>query len=104
MGVWEAWEKKEKERRVKKVEVGEGEGKSKGKGKRESVEIVDAAKDGGVLVVFACRHIWHRSCLIKANLGPSGEEGEENSSVDGEGKGAKAEAEMGGMFKCPLCV
>jgi len=42
----------------------------------------------GPLVVFACRHFWHRRCLVRAM--DDGKEG-------GEVSGAKR------RFRCPIC-
>ncbi|KAH7408136.1 Golgi CORVET complex core vacuolar protein 8-domain-containing protein [Phaeosphaeria sp. MPI-PUGE-AT-0046c] len=71
--IWEAWEKKEGEnRRRREDESGNhaDEDGAKGKGKRPSQAEVDiggssgvgeGAEDGAV-VLFACRHLWHRKC------------------------------------------
>ena len=117
MGVWEAWEKREAERaqrRVEERELGSDGGKGKGKGKSHLVETEEEGdgdgdvgaegevgmgagsgkgkgKGKGALVVFACRHLWHKSCLEKA------------SSGDGEGGGAVG-APGGVRFTCPGCV
>ena len=77
-----AWEKRRKdEERVRKRrmeegrgggEVSESRGKGRAKGRVEGegeVEEDEESGDGGVehsknaLVVFACRHVWHRECL-----------------------------------------
>jgi hypothetical protein len=99
-GVWEAWEKREEGRAKMKAEAGgagagDGEGTGKAKGKRPSQADVldDGEEEGGKeesLVLFACRHLWHRGCLEK------------------EGGGQEANAEMRKMMgrmglKCPLC-
>lgn len=89
-GVWESWEKEEERRRQRTVFMGE-EGAGSGKGKRPSVvdrSGGDGAREGegsgsgkaGKLVLFACRHLWHRECL-----------GTEDGAKDG------------GRLKCPLC-
>ncbi|KAF2836194.1 hypothetical protein M501DRAFT_960244 [Patellaria atrata CBS 101060] len=91
--VWESWERREGEREgerrrrwvegrggvearrlsrgkgVVKEEGGDGEGEGEGEGL-------------GPLVVFACRHLWHRRCLEK----------ERGEGVEGEG------------LRCPICV
>ncbi len=75
-GIWSAWEKKENDRWRKRVEEGESEDGDreggKGKGKRPSVaegrdntEEEQEAKADGTLVLFACRHLWHKACLEK---------------------------------------
>jgi hypothetical protein len=63
--IWESWEKREIERQRKRLEEATG-GKGKGKSTRQGEE--EGAEDANVgpLVVFACRHMWHRSCLDKA--------------------------------------
>ncbi|KAH3997131.1 hypothetical protein HBI56_124650 [Parastagonospora nodorum] len=78
-GVWAAWEKKEGERRARVVGLGMDEVGGKSKGKRPSVaEGVEEVKeeDGGKLVLFACRHLWHKACLEqRAEKESAGEEG-----------------------------
>lgn len=41
------------------------------------------------LVVFACRHLWHKGCLEKA--------------AEGAGEGERGNREGGGRFRCSLC-
>ncbi|KAF2635354.1 hypothetical protein P280DRAFT_484728 [Massarina eburnea CBS 473.64] len=71
-GVWEAWEKQESDKVVKRREGIEEENGGKGKGKSARMEYADADEgqggNGGVsaLIVFACRHLWHKACLEKA--------------------------------------
>ncbi|KAH8733071.1 Golgi CORVET complex core vacuolar protein 8-domain-containing protein [Phaeosphaeriaceae sp. PMI808] len=82
--IWDAWEKREDERSKKKIESSD-DGGGKAKGKRPSqaevdVGSVDGEKDKGVLVLFACRHLWHRGCL--------------------EGEGGNSEGEL----RCKVCV
>lgn len=94
-GVWEAWEKREAEREKKRLERLEASGSdgngNGGKGKGRSVvstageEEVDGNDGVKTLVVFACRHLWHRVCLEKDNAGK-----------EGEG--------MGGKLRCALCL
>jgi hypothetical protein len=79
-GVWDAWEKKEVERSERKIsdKLSSVEEGSKGKGKRPSQAEVEVAKeeDKGELVLFACRHLWHKKCLEeKGSKEGSGEEG-----------------------------
>jgi hypothetical protein len=87
-GIWERWEKREGERSEA------GEVTSKGKGKRPSQAEVQVDEDDGSedpsaqkLVLFACRHLWHKGCLEKDG---NGEEG-------GKGSG-------NGRLVCPLCT
>ena len=90
-GVWDAWERSEDGRARKRKEVedlrwyAERRGSQKGKGKSAS-QSEDEEGEGeasqrgalGPLVVFACRHLWHKRCV---------------------------EAEVGeGRLRCPLCV
>ncbi|KAF2736629.1 hypothetical protein EJ04DRAFT_153543 [Polyplosphaeria fusca] len=85
--IWEAWEHRgqaEMERRRAEAD----EGPSKGKGK--STQQGGASNEGGPdsLVVFACRHLWHKQCLEKAMAGSD----EVNSLREGR------------KLKCPICV
>ncbi|KAF2277500.1 uncharacterized protein EI97DRAFT_416438 [Westerdykella ornata] len=94
--IWESWEKSERERLRRRLEEACG-GKGKGKGKGRSAVDEDGdegAEEGSVdavakspLVVFACRHLWHKECLEKA--------------IEGEGDGDHRDG--GGRLKCPLC-
>ncbi|KAF2468281.1 uncharacterized protein BDR25DRAFT_305253 [Lindgomyces ingoldianus] len=111
-GVWDAWERKGRvdaaERASKRAaeESGNGNGNGKGKGKGKSAD-VDGDGHGeeedvageigkGPLVVFACRHMWHRSCLEKAvAIGERVGEGQERSELVGLG---------GKRLRCPVCV
>lgn len=87
--VWDAWEKAEEERSRRRWDesaAGDDESSAKGKGKRPSQPDVEAlpADDGdqpGPLVLFACRHLWHKACLEKA-------------------EGVEAQ----GRLKCPICT
>lgn len=71
---WREWERCEQERCARKLEIDRvkrGEYQlDRGKGKRPSVQAVEertdeekAIREKGTLVVFACRHVFHRSCL-----------------------------------------
>ncbi|KAF1835453.1 hypothetical protein BDW02DRAFT_588161 [Decorospora gaudefroyi] len=69
--VWEAWERREQERERRKgvgLERDEGgKGKGKGKGKERGGEdglVEEGDVEGGKLVLFACRHLWHKACLL----------------------------------------
>lgn len=90
--MWAAWEKKEGERRAKVVGVGMDEVGGKSKGKRPSVaegvseDGESKTEDGGKLVLFACRHLWHKGCL---------EEKTERESAGEEGKG---------RVRCLACI
>ncbi|KAF2118242.1 Golgi CORVET complex core vacuolar protein 8-domain-containing protein [Lophiotrema nucula] len=91
--VWEAWEKRgqeEVERRLAAYEEAAG-----GKGKGRSVRTGEGSGREGTgpdaLVVFACRHLWHRGCLEKASL--------KEDEDGGQGRGHSV-----GRLKCPICV
>lgn len=71
-------------------------GRGKSMGKRPSrVNVMDEAEEGEegedkAVVLFACRHLWHRECLVK----------------DGVGKGGLGEEiarSMGRGLKCGIC-
>ncbi|EUC50990.1 hypothetical protein COCMIDRAFT_80811 [Bipolaris oryzae ATCC 44560] len=99
-GVWDAWEKREEMRLKSREEAavgwqGDG-GMGKSMGKRPSrVNVMDEAEEGEkeedrAVVLFACRHLWHRECLVK----------------DGGGKGGLGEEiarSMGRGLKCGIC-
>jgi hypothetical protein len=100
VGVWDAWEKREVEREAKKKEeedarwYAERRGSHKGKGKSRSASQSGDEDEGeevqgkgkGPLVVFACRHMWHKTCVESAISGGEPEDG-------GRGR-----------LRCPLCV
>lgn len=80
--IWEAWEKREGEERRRREDEGERLGKDeggKGKGKRPSQAEVDVGGSGGggnegggedgAVVLFACRHLWHRRCAERDGEG-----------------------------------
>ena len=88
--VWDAWERSEEAKVKKRAEqedarwYADRRGSQKGKQKSASQSEDEGGEDEGVLkgkgplVVFACRHLWHKSCV---------------------------EAEVGeGRLRCPLCV
>lgn len=90
--IWEAWERGESDRVAKRVDHMSEENGGKGKGKSTRVETDEDAENGaGPIVVFACRHLWHRACVEKAN------------AKDGDGE-EESRATVGGRLKCPLCV
>ncbi|PVH94798.1 hypothetical protein DM02DRAFT_180516 [Periconia macrospinosa] len=91
-GVWDAWRRKEGEEVVRRAEMRDAGNGGKGKGKSARVEVDDESGGGGgggggeggegegeggkkdaCLVVFACRHVWHRGCLEKAAAGGGGD-------------------------------
>ena len=49
------------------------------------------------LVLFACRHLWHRGCLERAGSAV----GQEQSAEGGNAEVGKMMGRMG--LKCPLC-
>jgi hypothetical protein len=76
--IWEAWEAKqhaEIERRQRlEITQGDGEGaRAKGKAaepKREEVDMSSKDTDDlGPIVVFSCRHVYHRKCLTAREAG-----------------------------------
>ncbi|KAJ4372531.1 Vacuolar protein sorting-associated protein 8 [Neocucurbitaria cava] len=98
-GLWEAWEKREAERSRKRIEDANGvedESGGKGKGKRPSEAEIDvdaeeqSSDTAGALVLFACRHLWHKKCVEKASV----------SEGSGAAEGTKTQQ---GRLKCPLC-
>ena len=80
-------------RRIEGDEGNGGNGKGKGKSAVEDIS-EENGKGAEALVIFACRHLWHRRCLEKA------------AEVDeeGEGTGALGSNAKGKDFKCPICV
>lgn len=90
--IWEAWEQRENNRLAKRMEEVAEENGGKGKGKSMRVE-VDGGEEGGAsaVVVFACRHLWHKPCVEKADA-KNGETEESKRAV------------VGGMLRCPLCT
>ncbi|KAF2805968.1 uncharacterized protein BDZ99DRAFT_510898 [Mytilinidion resinicola] len=105
--IWDAWARRgerEEERRGRSrggSEVRRREERGKGRarvGVEEEEEESESGREeeegrkeeGGPLVVFACRHLWHRRCLVRAM-----DEGKEEG---GEGRGGKR------RFKCPICA
>lgn len=90
--IWDAWERAEEAKVKKRAEDedrrwhAERRGSQKGKQKSASQsedegegEQIGDGKGKGPLVVFACRHMWHKSCVEDA--------------VGGEGR-----------LRCPLCA
>lgn len=82
-GVWEAWEKQEESRAKKRADEMDARwyqdrrGSQKGKQKsasqsgdedEDSQEIDAKNRTKGPLVVFACRHLWHKRC-VEAKVG-----------------------------------
>ncbi|KAF1997463.1 hypothetical protein P154DRAFT_565369 [Amniculicola lignicola CBS 123094] len=122
--VWEEWEKRgvvENEVRARR-RAGVEEGGGKGKGRsvdfgREGLGLggdAEAGEEGkGALVVFACRHLWHRRCLERAREEP-GEGGVEHEGGargrGGPGGGAGAGGERGWVLgdalesTCFMCI
>jgi len=106
--VWEAWEKLEGERRKNREEnSGDDEVSGKGKGKRPSQ--ADVLEDraiqemrGEALVLFACRHLWHRRCL-EERLGATAEGGDGyvNVNMNGNDEVGRMQGRIG--LRCALC-
>jgi hypothetical protein len=63
--IWESWEKRESERHRRRLEEAIG-GKGKGRSTQHGEEEGGDNANVEPLVVFACRHMWHKSCLEKA--------------------------------------
>ncbi|KAF4552610.1 putative Golgi CORVET complex core vacuolar protein 8 [Elsinoe fawcettii] len=87
-GTWDFWREREEELRVRRVRREEGReevgGKGKGKGRGEMVEGDEEGREErkrGSVLVFACRHVYHRGCLDDL--------GEEGRREEG--------------YKCPAC-
>lgn len=114
--IWDAWERKgelDEERRARtKVEDGGGEaarrlergkgradadavgsGKGNLEGEGEEDALGDKKEELGPLVVFACRHMFHRKCLERAQQRLESQEG-----TGGERSSSKR------RFRCPICV
>ncbi|KAJ9270156.1 hypothetical protein DTO212C5_3650 [Paecilomyces variotii] len=123
--VWTAWEKKQEEQRqrreVKRVESSIDHATSRGKGKAAAEPLrhfdLERHEDGGIdetsgskgaqgvsipgpVVVFACRHLYHRQCLLDTpHLQPPGRASHANrerSHVVHEGSNLE--------FSCPTCT
>ncbi|PSN63066.1 hypothetical protein BS50DRAFT_103737 [Corynespora cassiicola Philippines] len=91
--IWEAWERKGQEElleRGKKNGDGSENGKGKGRSVQRAEEEGDANDKPGAIVIFACRHLWHRQCLEKKAVA------NESSDV--------SDAAKEGRFRCPICV
>lgn len=103
MAVWEAWEKNESAKVRKRIEYATDEAGGKGKGKSAQLEGDDGVEGEqsvvgmGALVVFACRHVWHKACLEKAGT----DDGGEGSAAKDKGDSSRSGVER---YKCPLCV
>jgi hypothetical protein len=100
--IWESWENAEIERERRRVEEGADEG---GKGKGRSADQGDGGSgdsgggNAGALVLFACRHLWHKACLEKAMVGDKDKD--KDASATG---GASAGDGRGSRLQCPLDV
>ncbi|KAF2204597.1 hypothetical protein GQ43DRAFT_478053 [Delitschia confertaspora ATCC 74209] len=117
-GVFDAWvkaeERKEVERRRRQGGEEEMERLERGKG---TVREADGEGEGSgkgsnsALVVFACRHLWHRGCLERGLGGGQAEDREGvGSSADTDTGGSAGddrsrEAQRhGGRYKCLICA
>ena len=112
--IWEAWQQATEERRLtsrskstqERSQHGSNEGSSKGKGVTRhngKMAIPDAVtangidseqsdRAGGAVVIFSCRHMFHRSCLEKMHDGRDGG-GDDNRMADN----------LRTDLTCPLC-
>lgn len=94
--IWDAWEKQEEEKSRRKVADADVEDEvgGKGKGKRPSEAEINVDQDviasqlAGTLVLFACRHLWHKQCLERASITDTADRGAQPSR---------------GRLICPLC-
>ncbi|CAI6287481.1 unnamed protein product [Periconia digitata] len=107
--VWEAWRRREGENALKKAEGREEESGGKGKGKSVKIEEGDDGGEGKEktmsLVVFACRHVWHRACLEKGGGAGAGSiEGEVTSSSRHDVDDGIRHGHGGVKFTCPICA
>jgi hypothetical protein len=68
--IWESWEKRESERNRRRLEEARG-GKGKGRSTQQDAEEGGDEMNTGPLIVFACRHMWHKGCLEKAMVDDS---------------------------------
>ncbi|KAK5072681.1 Vacuolar protein sorting-associated protein 8 [Lithohypha guttulata] len=128
--VWEAYERNEKERtrrlegfRRQSVVGSEGtEEEGRGKGKATEVKAEDEDDDdeeqrnvngaqleleAEAIVVFSCRHLFHRRCLVdhRHQYRNQGVEGaDDDASVDGQGQSDGQGANRDGRLVCPSCV
>ncbi|KAF2874939.1 Golgi CORVET complex core vacuolar protein 8-domain-containing protein [Massariosphaeria phaeospora] len=95
-GIWEAWEKSENDKQRRRLEAtAEESGNGKGKGKSAPQSEVDAGEgnsQSGALVLFACRHLWHKHCLEKAS---------ETGGGDDVAHGPRRSTMK---FQCPICA
>ena len=90
--VWDEWVARDQQRDAKKaikaIERGGGDRRDRGKGKAPSTAVEETSTDPEkrrlALVVFACRHIFHRVCLDEGFR---------------DGKPARRE-----LYKCPICI
>ncbi|KAL5407222.1 hypothetical protein PMIN03_007294 [Paraphaeosphaeria minitans] len=90
--IWDAWERSENDRLLKRIESVAEENGAKGKGKSARVDVEEggAVTEGsGAVVVFACRHVWHKGCLERA----AAKEGDKEAVVGSQGR-----------LKCSLCA
>ncbi|KAL1603633.1 Vacuolar protein sorting-associated protein 8 [Paraconiothyrium brasiliense] len=88
--IWEAWERSENDRLLKRIETVAEENGAKGKGKSARADVEEGVVGrSGTVVVFACRHLWHKGCLEKATV----QEGDASTAVVTQGR-----------LKCPVCV
>lgn len=104
--IWEAWEHQEEQRKLRRLSVthaSQDDLAGKAKGKRPShaeIEVKPAEETQGAaqsLVLFACRHLWHKECLLKAKGGVAGVE----SDTGGASEEGRRERER---LKCAICT
>lgn len=123
--VWDAWRKKENERTKRRQQVQrgvteehEGESMARGKGKATAPNVAsdtdeeeqeqegdetaaannNAKEDRGPLVVFACRHVFHKKCLEQRQVPLEGNGEEMHGPVERDG------GQLEQRLVCPACV
>lgn len=75
--IWDSWERREDERHRRRLEMDADEnGKGKGRSLLQGDHDDEASNaNASALIVFACRHMWHKTCLEKAcSDGAAGDE------------------------------
>ena len=106
---WEAWQRKEKERRLHQHErfsvepdVNDDASRCKGKAVVAVADVAEDVADAGVvsgsqlhefgpLVVFSCRHLYHQNCLV-------GQQVQGEAAIPGDSR------DGGVRLHCPACV
>ncbi|KAF2013429.1 hypothetical protein BU24DRAFT_424427 [Aaosphaeria arxii CBS 175.79] len=104
--VWDSWERRENEKHERRLQASADE-TGKGKGKSAQSEHDVTGENGGVaaLVVFACRHLWHRPCVEKAMAPETTGDGDDGGKAGSKDDVAhQGRAKDGVRLRCPLCI